>query len=185
MTVMSTIPFFRGSFGVAGREFISDEEIIRQLANEFFKSPPVPSPTSASAGTVPSSVAGSGISPSAVNQGNSVDLNNRRRVCPIRILRVRALCRRRSPEVALLRLLPLTKVRSGRNAGWSRRGSCRDPAFILSMRKTLSYPAGSHRQLMARFQPALRCQPDPPGLSPSFISNVNGHPLVLLELSWR
>ncbi len=53
-----------------------DENIIRELANQFFQSPPVPSPTQSAIGAVPSSVGGAGISPSAVNQGNSVDLND-------------------------------------------------------------------------------------------------------------
>jgi len=68
-------------------EFPFDESLIQELANQFFKTPPVPQPTTRrTAGAplpwapvrlpVPSSVAGSGISPSAVNQGNSVDIND-------------------------------------------------------------------------------------------------------------
>lgn len=51
---------------------LPDEQALRELANSFFKAPPVPE----AAGSVPGSVAGSGISPSAVNQGNSVDIND-------------------------------------------------------------------------------------------------------------
>jgi cysteine desulfurase/selenocysteine lyase len=62
---------------VMSNEFdLPDESVIRELANQFFTSPPVPSATQSSIGAVPSSVAGSGISPSAVNQGNGVDLND-------------------------------------------------------------------------------------------------------------
>jgi cysteine desulfurase/selenocysteine lyase len=53
-----------------------DENIISELVNQLFKAPPVPLPTEASIGAVPQSVAGSGISPSAINQGNSVDLKD-------------------------------------------------------------------------------------------------------------
>jgi cysteine desulfurase / selenocysteine lyase len=54
----------------------ADENIIRELANEFFKSSPTPLPAQSPSGAVPSSVAGSGISPSAHHQGNSVDLKD-------------------------------------------------------------------------------------------------------------
>ena len=50
---------------------LPDENFLQELANQFFQAPPVPQ---GAAGPIPSSVAGSGISPSAVNQGNSVDL---------------------------------------------------------------------------------------------------------------
>jgi cysteine desulfurase / selenocysteine lyase len=55
---------------------LQDESLIRDLANQFFKAPPIPAPTQSAIGAVPSSVAGSGISPSAIHQGNSVDLKN-------------------------------------------------------------------------------------------------------------
>ena len=55
---------------------LPDEDLIQDLANQFFKTPPVPQPTHSAIGTIPASVAGSGISPSAVNQGNAVDLND-------------------------------------------------------------------------------------------------------------
>jgi cysteine desulfurase / selenocysteine lyase len=55
---------------------LPDESLIRELANEFFKLPTVPQPTQSAIGAVPRSVAGSGISPSAVNQGNAVDLKD-------------------------------------------------------------------------------------------------------------
>lgn len=55
---------------------LPDEKLIRELANEFFKASPIPPPTQSAIGAVPSSVAGSGISPSAINQGNSVDLKD-------------------------------------------------------------------------------------------------------------
>ena len=60
---------------------LGDEQLIQQLANQFFKAPPVPAATAApasgsSAIAIPASVAGSGISPSAVNQGNGVDLKD-------------------------------------------------------------------------------------------------------------
>ena len=74
----SNIPGFGdlSGFGDASRLGLPDEAAIQQLANEFFKAGPVPSATQAPIGAVPSSVAGSGISPSAVNQGNSVDLKD-------------------------------------------------------------------------------------------------------------
>ncbi|HEV2479718.1 MAG TPA: family 2A encapsulin nanocompartment cargo protein cysteine desulfurase [Puia sp.] len=55
---------------------VPDESLIQELANQFFKAPPVPQPTQSNIGAVPSSIAGSGISPSAVNQGNAVDLKD-------------------------------------------------------------------------------------------------------------
>jgi cysteine desulfurase / selenocysteine lyase len=55
---------------------LPDENLIRELANQFFKAPPIPAPTQSAIGAVPSSVAGSGVSPSAINQGNSVDLKD-------------------------------------------------------------------------------------------------------------
>lgn len=55
---------------------LPDEGLIQELANQFFKAPPVPAPEAAAIGAVPSSVAGSGVSPSAINQGNSVDLKD-------------------------------------------------------------------------------------------------------------
>lgn len=53
-----------------------EESLLQELANQFFKSPPIPSPTQSGAGAVPSSVAGSGISPSAINQGNGVNIDD-------------------------------------------------------------------------------------------------------------
>ena len=52
---------------------LPDENFLQQLANQFFQAPPVPQ---GAASSIPSSVAGSGVSPSAVNQGNSVDLKD-------------------------------------------------------------------------------------------------------------
>src|SRR4051794_3420864 len=62
-----------GTDGLNRMEGLPDENFLQQLANRFFQTPPVPA---ASVGGIPSSVAGSGISPSAVNQGNSVDLKD-------------------------------------------------------------------------------------------------------------
>jgi cysteine desulfurase/selenocysteine lyase len=60
---------------------VADEQFIQQLANQFFKAPPVPTATAApatgsSATAIPASVAGSGISPSAGHQGNGVDIKD-------------------------------------------------------------------------------------------------------------
>ena len=57
---------------------LADEQFIQQLANQFFKSPPVPAApaTGSSATAIPASVAGSGISPSAGHQGNGVDIKD-------------------------------------------------------------------------------------------------------------
>jgi cysteine desulfurase/selenocysteine lyase len=76
---------------------LADEQFIQQLANQFFKAPPVPQGSTVSANpatiaqanpattstapgatatSIPASVAGSGISPSAGNQGNGVDLKD-------------------------------------------------------------------------------------------------------------
>ena len=52
---------------------LPDENFLQQLANQFFQAPPVPQ---GAASSIPSSVAGSGVSPSAINQGNSVDLKD-------------------------------------------------------------------------------------------------------------
>lgn len=59
--------------GGAGFPGLPDESVLQELANAFFQAPPVPQGV---AGAVPPSVAGSGISPSAVNQGNGVDIND-------------------------------------------------------------------------------------------------------------
>ena len=56
-----------------GMQGLLDESFLQQLANQFFQAPPVPQ---GAASSIPSSVAGSGVSPSAVNQGNSVDLKD-------------------------------------------------------------------------------------------------------------
>lgn len=53
-----------------------NEQALQELANQFFKTPAIPPPSQSAIGAVPSSVAGSGISPSAINQGNSVDLKD-------------------------------------------------------------------------------------------------------------
>ncbi len=67
---------------------LADEQIIQQLANQFFKAPPSSTTAAAahanpkaaapgaSATSIPASVAGSGISPSAGHQGNGVDLKD-------------------------------------------------------------------------------------------------------------
>lgn len=52
---------------------LPDAAFLQELANQFFQAPPVPQ---GAASSIPSSVAGSGVSPSAVNQGNSVDIND-------------------------------------------------------------------------------------------------------------
>jgi cysteine desulfurase/selenocysteine lyase len=75
---MANDPGFGLDPDVAG---LADEQFIQRLANQFFKAPPVPAATAASApGSsaigVPGSVAGSGISPSAGHQGNGVDLKD-------------------------------------------------------------------------------------------------------------
>lgn len=62
-----------GVDGLNGMEGLPDENFLQQLANQFFQAPPVPA---AHAGGIPSSIAGSGVSPSAINQGNSVDLKD-------------------------------------------------------------------------------------------------------------
>ncbi len=67
---------FTQSPGFGDLSGLPDEELIQDLANQFFKAPPIPAPTQSAIGAVPSSVAGSGISPSAVNQGNAVDIND-------------------------------------------------------------------------------------------------------------
>jgi len=56
-----------------GPDGFPDEGFIQQLANQFFASGAVPQ--GATQG-IPPAVAGSGISPSAINQGNSVDLKD-------------------------------------------------------------------------------------------------------------
>jgi cysteine desulfurase/selenocysteine lyase len=90
MAVMSTTALPFGGFpeGPAGfglPDGLPDENFLQELANQIFSGPAVPqglvptAPQGGAALSVPGSVAGSGISPSAVkpsavNQGNSVDL---------------------------------------------------------------------------------------------------------------
>jgi cysteine desulfurase/selenocysteine lyase len=88
MAVMSTTALPFGGFpeGLGGLpDGLPDENFLQELANQFFSAPLVsqefvpPAPQDGAALSVPGSVAGSGISPSAVkpsavNQGNSVDL---------------------------------------------------------------------------------------------------------------
>ena len=76
--------FPEGPAGFGLPDGLPDENFLRDLANQFFKAPLVsqefvPPASQGAAPSVPGSVAGSGISPSAVkpsavNQGNSVDL---------------------------------------------------------------------------------------------------------------
>src|SRR5882672_6495162 len=68
MAVMST-----EDLDLSGPGGLPDESLLQELANQFFAAPPVPQ---GAVGGIPSSVAGSGISPSAINQGNSVDLKD-------------------------------------------------------------------------------------------------------------
>jgi cysteine desulfurase / selenocysteine lyase len=73
-TGLSGLPGGAGFPGLPGGfPGLPDESVLQELANAFFQAPPVPQGV---AGAVPSSVAGSGISPSAVNQGNGVDIND-------------------------------------------------------------------------------------------------------------
>src|ERR1700760_4567571 len=82
MAVMSTeslaggLEQFTNLPGFGDLSGLPSESLIQDLANQFFKAPPVPEATPAAIGAVPASVAGSGVSPSAVNQGNGVDLKN-------------------------------------------------------------------------------------------------------------
>src|SRR3984957_4699008 len=76
--------FPEGPAGFGIPDGLPDENFLRDLANQFFSAPLVsqefvPAASQGTASSVPGSVAGSGISPSAVkpsavNQGNSVDL---------------------------------------------------------------------------------------------------------------
>ena len=77
--------FPEGPAGFGLPDGLPDENFLQELANQFFSAPLVPqgfvppAPQGGTALSVPGSVAGSGISPSAVkpsavNQGNSVDL---------------------------------------------------------------------------------------------------------------
>ena len=70
MAVMS----IESSFPAGLPDGLPDVDVLQELANQFFQAPPIPPATLQ--GGVPSSVAGSGISPSAHHQGNSVDLDD-------------------------------------------------------------------------------------------------------------
>ena len=83
MTLMSTefpaaggLEQFTQIPGLGDLSAVPDESLLQELANQFFQAPPVPQATASTIGAVPGSVAGSGVSPSAVNQGNGVDLND-------------------------------------------------------------------------------------------------------------
>lgn len=61
------------SLDFIGADGFPDEGLIQQLANRLFASGSVPQ---GAVESIPASLAGSGVSPSAINQGNSVDLKD-------------------------------------------------------------------------------------------------------------
>ena len=174
---MSTELFgFNGLDGM--NEHLPDESALQELANQFFAAPPVPQ---GAAGGIPSSVAGSGISPSAHHQGNSVDLKDPQTSLP-------------DPHFAGKGLVPSSVAGSGRSP--STIPSTEQPAGKLQgSLSSLTTDPGFYfieeKSAFVRSQPALPTHGALP--SPPFDVNqvrkdfpilhqyVNGRPLVWLD----
>jgi cysteine desulfurase/selenocysteine lyase len=73
MAVMSNENFNISELSGLSDWGLPDEQALQELANQFFAASAIPQGITSG---IPSSVAGSGISPSAINQGNSVDIND-------------------------------------------------------------------------------------------------------------
>jgi cysteine desulfurase/selenocysteine lyase len=169
---------------VMSADFFPDEEIIRQLANELFKTPPVPAPGASDIGAVPSSVAGSGISPSAVNQGNSVDLKDPQTSLP-------------DPHFAGKGVVPSSVAGSGASPSSATykgpqqdRGATRSVAPAKFLTEPTFYFIGERGAFLPGREPqaANGALPAPPfdvnqvrRDFPILDQHVNGHPLVWLD----
>ena len=172
MTVMSTELFDVG--GLSGLPGLPDESALQELANQFFAAPPVPQGV---AGGIPSSVAGSGVSPSAIHQGNSVDLKDPQTSLP-------------DPHFAGKGLVPSSVAGSGRSPSTEQpagklQGSLSsfttDPGFYFIEEKSA----------FVRSQPALPTHAALPSAPfdvnqvrkdfPILHQYVNGRPLVWLD----
>jgi cysteine desulfurase/selenocysteine lyase len=169
MTVMNT-----ELFDVSGLSGLPDESALQELANHFFTAPPVPQGI---AGGIPSSVAGSGISPSAHHQGNSVDLKDPQTSLP-------------DPHFAGKGLVPSSVAGSGRSP------SAEQPAGKLqgSLSSFATDPGFyfiEEKSAFVRSQPALPVHAALPSAPfdvnqvrkdfPILHQYVNGRPLVWLD----
>jgi cysteine desulfurase/selenocysteine lyase len=172
MAVMNTELFdVSGRSGLPG---LPDESALQELANQFFAAPPVPQ---GSAGGIPPSVAGSGISPSAHHQGNSVDLKDPQTSLP-------------DPHFAGKGLVPSSVAGSGRSP------SAEQPARKLhgSLSSFTTGPGFyfiEEKSAFVRSQPALPAHAALPSAPfdvnqvrkdfPILRQYVNGRPLVWLD----
>jgi cysteine desulfurase/selenocysteine lyase len=163
-----------------------DENIISELVNQLFKAPPVPLPAETSIGAVPQSVAGSGVSPSAINQGNSVDLKDPQTSLP-------------DPHFAGKGLVPSSVAGSGASpSAASYKGPRQnEPATMGSMPRPATFsaePAFYFADPANPFAHFRQPQPTQGALAappfdvnqvrrdfPILHQHVNGHPLVWLD----
>jgi cysteine desulfurase / selenocysteine lyase len=169
MALMS-IQLPEGAEQVAGElSGLPDENLIRELANQFFKAPPVPSPTQAPIGAVPSSVAGSGVSPSAIHQGNGVDLKDPQTSLP-------------DPHFAGTGHVPSSVAGSGASPSSALyKGPRQESQFYFINEKNpflrARRPEAAHGALAAPPFDVNQVRRDFPILH----QHVNGHPLIWLD----
>lgn len=176
------------AFELSQPDGLPDEQWLQELANKFFAAPPVP--MGATEG-IPVSVAGSGISPSAVHQGNSVDLEDPMTSLP-------------DPHFAGTGHIPASVAGSGRSPSTGQPGGTRTEVFSgkrpsaadLSAEQLLFSHAAEY-YFMQEKNAFVRPQPSLPthGALPSALYDVNlvrkdfpilqqyvnGRPLVWLD----
>ncbi|MBN9379280.1 MAG: cysteine desulfurase [Chitinophagaceae bacterium] len=172
------------TFGLSQPDGLPDERWLQELANKFFTSPPVPM---GAVEGIPASVAGSGISPSAVHQGNSVDLEDPMTSLP-------------DPHFAGAGHVPASVAGSGRSPSADQMaGSVGSEAFSGVQRPTEQWPFStdaafyfiSEKNAFVRSQPALPTHAALPAAPydvnlvrkdfPILQQYVNGRPLVWLD----
>lgn len=166
-----------GLGGLDGMEGLGlpDENFLQELANQFFQAPPVPQ--GATPG-IPASVAGSGISPSAINQGNSVDLKDPQTSLP-------------DPHFAGKGLVPSSVAGSGRSPSAGARPSAGAASSAGMFSSAADFYFLHERGPVTRSHPQLATQgalPSPPfdvnqvrKDFPILHQHVNGRPLVWLD----
>lgn len=172
-------------FELSQPDGLPDERFLQELANKFFTVPPVPE---GAAEGIPSSVAGSGISPSAVHQGNSVDLEDPMTSLP-------------DPHFAGTGHIPSSVAGSGRSPSAGQLQGGEPGAGITTGRRSsgeqlpFSHEAGYYfmqeKSVFIRSQPALPTHGALPSAPydvnlvrkdfPILRQYVNGRPLVWLD----
>jgi len=149
-------------------------ELFDELANQFFAAPPVPQGI---AGGIPSSVAGSGVSPSAHHQGNSVDLKDPQTSLP-------------DPHFAGKGLVPSSVAGSGRSPS-AEQSADKLQGNLSSFTTDPGFYFIEEKSAFVRSQPALPTHAALPSAPfdvnqvrkdfPILHQYVNGRPLVWLD----